>query len=377
MHLDLDVRMKRFPLRLCLACLLLSPASYVFAQEPAAVITGTVTDSETGTSLSDAHVFIAVSMNGSVTDAAGAYRLDNVPLGAHRLYVSIVGYEPQALDVFLREPGAHTFDFTLQRAVVEVGEVEVTAERDERWRRRLEKFIRLFIGETPNATHTQILNPEVLDFTDKMGRFTARASETLVIENQALGYRIHYFLKEFAATPNRTMYDGEPLFEEMEPSSVEERGRWQQNRSEAFHGSFRHFMLALLGDRVEESGFVTYHRPPSRENLTGSATPSGQRFPLDITTIIKVGDDEQERILDFHGFVDVVYTQEVEDEAYLAWRGRGGRPKYRSSMILLENGPTVVDLKGDVVDPYGVTFYGYLAFERVADELPKEYRPWH
>jgi hypothetical protein len=316
-------------------------------------------------------------MNGSVTDDSGIYRLESVPLGAHRLYVSIIGYEPMALDVFLHEAHVHTFDFSLERAVVEIGEVEVTAERDERWQRRLEKFIRLFIGESPNAAHTEILNPEVLDFTDTMGRFTAKASETLVIENRALGYRIHYYLKEFSATPTRTMYDGEPLFEEMEPSSVEEQGSWQQNRSEAFNGSFRHFMLALISDRVEESGFITYHRPPSRENLSGSATPSGQRFPLEPASILKEGDSEQERILDFHGFVEIVYTPEVEDESYLAWQGRRGRPKYRSSMILVENGPTVVDLKGDALDPYGVTFYGYLAFERVADDVPMEYRPWH
>lgn len=357
--------------------LLLLSSAHAFAQVPAAGISGTVTDAESGAPIPDAHVFIAVSMNGSVTDDAGAFVLRNVPIGAHRLYVSIVGYEPQALDVFLREPRVHTFDFALQPAVVDIGEVVITGERDAKWQRRLEKFTRLFIGETPNAAQTEIINPEVLDFTDKVGRFTARASETLVIENRALGYRIQYFLKEFAATPTRTMYDGEPLFEELEPSDAGEEGRWQQNRAEAFNGSFRHFMLALLNNRVEETGFITYHRPPSRQTLSASATPSGQRFPIKPTEIFKEGDHPEERILDFHGFVEIVYTHEVEDESYLEWQGRRGRPKYRSSMIQVEKGPTVVDLKGDVLDPYGVTFYGYLAFERVADELPKEFRPWH
>jgi hypothetical protein len=27
------------------------------------------------------------------------------------------------------------------------------------------------------------------------------------------------------------------------------------------------------------------------------------------------------------------------------------------------------------LDPYGVTVYGYFAFERIADDVPKEYRP--
>jgi hypothetical protein len=182
-------------------------------------------------------------------------------------------------------------------------------------------------------------------------------------------------LKEFISTPTRVMYDGEPLFEEMEPSSREEEERWRQNRLEAYNGSFRQFALALLGDRLEEAGFKTYHRAPDRSGLSGAASP-GARFTIDADEIVKDGKAPQERLLDFHGFVEIVFLREVEDESYLAWQGRSSqRPKYRSSMIQLERGPTVIDLKGDVPDPYGVTFYGYLAFERVADELPKEFRP--
>lgn len=339
-------------------------------------LTGSVTDAETGMPLRDAHVFIAVSMNGSVTDSDGRYRLDDVPLGTQRLYVSIVGYEPQALDVFIRESGEHTFDFELAPSVIELGEVEITGERDERWQRQLEKFVRLFIGETPNAADTEIVNPEVLDFTDRMGRFTARAAETLVIENRALGYRIQYFLTEFEATSNRVRWDGEPLYEEMSPSSPEDAARWQKNRAEAFNGSFRHFMLAVLEGRVEDQGFQLYQRPIARQGIGIEPTPANNRFPLDASELLQPGDDDQQRILAFHGFLEMVYTGELEDEAYLAWRGERGRSRYRTSMLLLEEGPTIVDLKGDVLDPYGVTQFGYLAFERVADDVPREYRPW-
>ncbi|MEX0600219.1 MAG: carboxypeptidase-like regulatory domain-containing protein [Rhodothermales bacterium] len=340
-----------------------------------AIVSGTVTDAETGEGISDAHVFIAESMNGSITSEVGAYRLNGVALGSLRLYVSVVGYEPQAMDLFIRRPGEHTYDFELQPSVTELGEVEVVAERDARWERRLEKFIRLFIGETPFAAQTEIVNPEVLDFTDRVGRFTARAAETLVIENRALGYRIQYFLKEFEATGTRTSYDGEPLFEEMRPSTPEEAAHWKRNRDDAFNGSLRHFLLALLDDRVEEEGFMIFQRPASRGGVAAMPTPGNGRFPIDRDEILKASDDPQERILDVQGFLEIVYTQETEDEAYLAWRGERGRAKYRTSMLLLENGPTVVDLKGDVADPYGVTQFGYLAFERVADDVPREYRP--
>ena len=218
-----------------LACMLSLAAAPREATGQAAIL-GRVTDAETGEALADAHVFIAASMNGSTTDMEGRFQLTSVHLGAHRLYVSILGYEPQARDVFIRTGGFHRHNFRLVPSVIEIEEVEVVGKRNARWDRQLKKFTRLFIGETPNATQVTIVNPEVLDFTDRLGRFTAQASETLVIENRALGYRVRYFLKEFEFTMNRVRWDGEPLFETLTPSSPEEASRWRENRIKAFHG---------------------------------------------------------------------------------------------------------------------------------------------
>jgi hypothetical protein len=354
-------------------------------------ISGSVVSDSTGQPLDGAHVFIAVSMYGTTTDAQGRYVLENVPLGAHRLYVSMVGYEPEPRDVMLRPDGETVFNFRLKPSVVEIGEVTVEARQDRRWRQRLEKFTRLFIGETPNAEQTKIMNPEVLDFEERVDRFVARASETLIIENRALGYRIQYFLKEFGSTPRRTWYDGEPLFEELEPAGPDEAAIWQSARRKAFMGSFRHFMLALLADQADEQGFRTYSRPPF--DLTGARSAPGagaaggfsmqHRFPIKRAEILKDGDSAEEKSVDFHGAVEIVYMGEMEDPAYRKWRDQHGRgaglttssDRYQTSFIQLEQGPTVVDWKGDVLDPYGVTFMGYFAFERVADEVPKEYRP--
>ncbi len=357
--------------------LLAVPARGLRAQNIDATLTGTVTNAATGGPIEGANVFIATSMNGTTTDAQGRYRLTGIPLGTLRLYVSFVGFEPQFLDLFIRSGGVQTFDFVLEEAIVEIGEITVTSE-NEKWKRQLEKFITLFIGETPNAAQTEITNPEVLDFSAKGGEFRAHAGEPLVIENRALGYRVRYFLGEFVSTPNRVKYDGEPLFEEMQAESPEQRALWRARRDSAFYGSFRHFMLAAINGQVKEQGFEIYSRPASRGvggapgRLTGS-----QRYPIQTNHHHKDGEAADQKVLDFDGFVEIIYTREVEDPAYLAWRGERHRPRFRSSMIQVENGPTVVDLKGDVLDTYGVTFYGYLAFERVADEVPKEYRPWN
>jgi hypothetical protein len=287
----------------------------------------------------------------------------------------MIGFEPQAQDIFIREAKTYTFDFQLKEAVYEVGEITVTAD-NKRWKRQLERFITLFIGETPYAAQTKIVNPEVLDFSAKGGEFRAHASKPLIIENQALGYRVRYFLTEFVAVPNRTRYDGEPLFEEMSSMDPVETAMWKARRDSSFYGSFRHFMLALLNDKVDEHGFKTFSRP-ARQSLSGGAAPTDQRYPIKARDLLKDGETPGEKILDFDGFVEIVYMPETEHKSYLAWTGEPfRRPSYRTSMIYLDNGPTIVDLKGDVLDPYGVTFYMYLAFERVADEVPKEYRPW-
>ena len=360
-------------LRWCFFAILLLSASVASAQT-AATITGTVTD-ENGDPLPTVNVFIASSMNGMTTDDQGRYRLTGIPLGALRLYVSMIGFEPQSRDIFIREARTYVIDFQLKEAVYEIGEITVTAD-NKKWKRQLEKFIRLFIGETPNASETKIINPEVMDFSSKGGEFRAQASEPLIIENKALGYRVTYFLKEFVAIPNQTRYDGEPLFEDMSAESPEQKARWSARRDSAFYGSFRHFMLALLNDKVEEQGFKTYSIP-ARQSMGGQAMPSDQRYPIKAAEILKEGETPGERTLDFEGFVQIIYTREEEDKSYLRWTNQGHRrPSYRSSLIRLGNGPTVVDLKGDVLDPYGVTFYHYLAFERVADEVPKEFRPW-
>jgi hypothetical protein len=354
--------------------------------QPAAVLTGTVVDDTTGTPLAGVHVFIASSMIGTTTDGEGRYRLEKVPLGAQRLYVSIIGFEPEARDIMLRESRTYTFDFRLKVSVAELGEITVEAKGDRNWKRRLERFTALFIGETPNAAQTTIVNPEVLDFADKGGTLQAYAGEILVIENRALGYKVQYFLKDFAAEPTRTRYDGEPLFEELTPANEEEARLWEENRRKAFYGSVRHLMLAVLSGRAKEHGFETFQRTkPGAAADAGTFAAGGlgvdSRVPFQPADMLKPADNPNEKVLDFEGAIEVIFKGEVEDDAYADWQRQYGAPggirgeRYQRSLIWQEEGPTLIDYKGDILNPYGLTVSGYFAFERIADDLPKEYRP--
>lgn len=359
-----------------------APAPAQAQPNRAAVITGRVLDAETNLPLSGAHVFIASSMIGTITDDDGNYRLERVPTGALRLYVSMLGFEPQFKDLLLQTAQVYTYNFILETKILEVGEIVVEAEGDEHWLERLKKFTRLFIGESPNSSEVTITNPEVLDFQASGGTLTAFAGEPLEIENKALGYKIKYFLNDFKAEPRRTQYDGEPLYEEMQPSSPEEAQRWKASRRKAFMGSFRHFLLALLSGRTEGQGFKTYSRPGMGRSQAGGTFGSGSkisntRFSIDASKMIKPGETSADFILDFEGYIELIYMGEEEDPSYAKWEGAYGKrgSRFQTSWITMEHGPTSIDYKGDILDPYGVTFSGYLAFERVADEVPKEYRP--
>jgi len=362
--------------------LFLLPAFTVHGRQTVRLtLTGQVTDAETGVPLSGAHVFIASSMLGTTSDRNGAYTLTDVPLGAHRLYVSMLGFEDDFLDILLRDNTDQQFDFELQPSVLEIGEIVVEAERDRRWKRRLERFTREFIGETPNAEQTVILNPEVLDFEEARGTFKAHASAPLLIENRALGYRIQYFMSDFESTPGRVRYDGEGLYEELDAADAEEAALWETRRREAFIGSFRHFMLALIAGRSEAQGFQTYSRPSAGSKrgdaFSAASTIANQRFPVKPETLLSEGQTDGEYILDFDGHLEIIFMGEQEDPAYLDWSLRPERsnPRFQTSWTFLDHGPAIVDYKGDTLDPYAVVFMGYWAFERVADDPPREYRP--
>ena len=372
-------------LTLCFLFIALAPGSAHAQQVPAAVIEGTVVDDQTGTPLAGVHVFIADSMIGTTTDGDGNYRLESVPLGALRLYVSIIGFESIPRDIVLRESRTYTYDFRLKEEVAELGEITVEAKGDRRWKRRLEQFTAQFIGETPNSRETKILNPEVLDFANKGGTLLAFASDILVIENKALGYKIQYFLKDFKAEPTRIQYDGEPLFEELEAESPEQQAMWEDNRRKAFYGSVRHLLLAVLSGKSDQHGFEGFltQKPsgPAGQGNFNSSSMGPTRQPFALKNMIQDTDNPNEKQLSFDGAIEIIFKGETEDKAYGEWQRSYGGPggirgeRFQRSLIWQERGATLIDYKGDILNPYGLTVSGYFAFERMADDLPREYRP--
>lgn len=334
---------------------------------------GSVNDAETGEPLIGAHAFLGSTMIGTATDLDGRFALDKIPTGTHMLWISMIGYEPASKEISVSDTSSQEVPFTLEPAIIPVGELTVSAKRDKRWKKRLNSFNKMFIGETLLSHDTSILNPEVLDFKSNwLGKFVAYTSEPLIIENRALGYHIEYVLKEFSREGSTIRYDGDPLFKEIEPATPEEADIWEANRLETFNGSFRHFLRALMDGTTEQEGFHVL-RVPSVDDISRRE----RRFRINPKDMIEPGEAPGDLLLSFLGVVEIIYQNERENEEYLKWKGAASyRPKAnQTSWIRLTTGPTLIDPSGEIVDPYGVTVYGYYAFERVANDLPKEYLP--
>lgn len=99
--------------------------SYPRAPAPAAVLTGTVTDTA-GTPLADVRVHLLEVGRGTTTDAAGKFALPELPSGTYGVAFSRIGYAPVVRRVTVGA-GDVALTMAMRPSAVELPEVQVTA----------------------------------------------------------------------------------------------------------------------------------------------------------------------------------------------------------------------------------------------------------
>jgi len=93
-------------------------------------ISGTVTDAETGAPLPFANVSVIGTAYGNMTNQAGEYLIDFVPVGSYNVQAGYMGYETQRSEAILVEADKTTqVDFGMKPTVFQAEEVIVEAER--------------------------------------------------------------------------------------------------------------------------------------------------------------------------------------------------------------------------------------------------------
>ncbi|NID11095.1 carboxypeptidase regulatory-like domain-containing protein [Fibrivirga algicola] len=358
--------------------LLLLGSGKLIAQGPVAVqratLTGQVTNGSDGRPLPFARVYLNGTTRGTTADENGQFSLPEVPYGANELVVSYTGFAAVRQAIRIAELKPRPLAIALLPIANQLTDVVVTAKKDKIWLRQVEQFERGLIGTSPFARQCVLTNPDVLQFEEVNGLLSATARAPLVIDNQALGYRLTYTLHAFRSQSRtgRVVFGGTTLFSELKPDSPKQTKLWQRNRQQAYQGSLRHLLASLAAGTHEQQGFLVYQTDPARPLLSNPppllASEVGRHLrPFDATVLIAPGTLAHERWLVSNSPLEVFYTRVVSNES--PYRDA----QYAFSQLVLPQQSIGFTLAGQITAPRGFDAMGYLSNDRLATTLPDDW----
>lgn len=341
-----------------------------------AVLTGYVTDAMTGKPMPFANVYLNGSTRGAVTDEKGYYSLAGVPLGTAEIAASFVGYQPATQKIRFDNTAPQKANFRLKPSEQTLDAVTVRG-NPKQWERQLRQFKKQFFGE-PFGGQCLLVNSEVLNFKVDKDHLHATANEPLVIDNQALGYRLVYDLHHFDATSSGEVYlAGTARFEALRPRNERQANQFRRNRLMAYKGSIRHLMTSLIDNTVEQAGFLVYQEDVTKmisleqRSITLAAAVNDYKrlIPIQVSSLIQPGRLATERRLVSPRKLIVFYTN--------ATSGFSPYPdaRYAYTEMKLPTGQLQMDIDGNITIPEGMEAKGSMGNDRLSTMLPADWKP--
>ena len=226
-------------------------------------VQGKIIDHTDKKPLAFVNVFLSNATIGSQTAADGTFLLKGIKPGTYELVVSMVGFETQRQTITLNNSILVLPDIELKAKVIELHEVVVKPIDEADREKYLEIFTAQFLGPSDLAGKCKITNPSVIDFDPDLntGVLKATSSDFIIIENEALGYRIKYLLTDFkfkhSGIGSTVNFNGSVLFENL-AGSDSQKLRWKKKRLEVYEGSEMHFLRSLLNNTIDADGFMVF-----------------------------------------------------------------------------------------------------------------------
>ncbi|SOD95166.1 carboxypeptidase-like regulatory domain-containing protein [Spirosoma fluviale] len=355
---------------------LLMGSSRLAQGQTTAVLTGSVTDAATGKPMPFANVYVNGSTRGAVTDEKGFYALAGVPLGTVEIAASFVGYQPATQTVRFDNTAPQKANFRLKPSEQTLDAVTVRG-NPKSWERHLRQFKKQLFGE-PFGGQCLLVNGEVLNFKEDKDHLYATANEPLIIENQALGYRLIYALQHFDATASGEIYSaGTARFEELNPENERQTNRFRRNRLMAYKGSIRHLMASLADNTFKEAGFMVYQEDATKMisleqrsvTLAAAVNDYKRLIPIKVSTLIQPGRLATERRLVSPMKLIVFYTNAVS--------GFSPYPdaRYAYTEMKLPAGQLQMTVDGVITMPEGMEAKGSMGNDRLSTMLPADWKP--
>lgn len=341
-------------------------------------VKGKVLDAKTLEPLPFSNIFINNTTLGVAADQNGYYTLKNIPVGSNEIVFSFVGYQSYQKKIQIKSGETIQLDIRLLPDETVLETVVVSGTRDKEWDKQFKKFEKIFFGNTKFANSCKILNSWVLDFkeseTNGKSVFTATASQPLQIENLALGYRIDYHLKSLVSTSDGYNILGEVRFEELKNTDAKLLKTRDQNRADAYYGSLRHLLRAMVAGHVKEEGFNLYtdkggeseNNSYRTANFAAQLDKSIEVFKTD--NIVLPDKNEGDFAIQIKKRLEVHYTRVRSAKVY-------NDISYPVSWLQVNGGVLKVNSKGIMLNPANLVVLGAMNDARVANLLPYNYSP--
>ncbi|SFA60572.1 CarboxypepD_reg-like domain-containing protein [Pedobacter suwonensis] len=383
------------------------------------VLSGTVKDKR-GEVLPGAGVYVSGYKMATVTDNNGNYILPLKP-GNYDILVQLIGYKTVNKNIIIANK-AIKLDLVLEESITQLS--EVTIKPDPNRAHYIAMFKDFFIGTTPNAQQCKMINPNVLlvDYNRDEAKLTVKTNQFLIIENQALGYRIKYLINnfEYSSRTKIIYYEGFPYYEDLK-GSARKKKIWAKKRLTAYLGSPQHFFTSLYNGRATEEGFIINKliTQPNRDKPSDSIInanikrltklqggllqkkinfnqgdslsywirqknlPDGisilSRSPVAQDTLVHIK-NQNVKSINFTDKLYIIYTKEKEDALFANRIGLSinrplDMPDYQVSTITLQIAPVYFYANGGIYNPRAMLYAGYWAWEKIADSVPMDYLP--
>jgi hypothetical protein len=387
-------------------------------------IKGKVVDAESFQPLPFATVFINNSTFGDITDQNGNFIID-IPSGTYELVISFMGYQAFKFP-FSTQELRDSYEFRILQETIDLKETEVEEIRDDLWYKNLEIFKEKFLGSSNNGKKCNIVNPKVLvlDGETNETKLFARGRDVLEIENPNLGYTIKYVLEEFSHDFERnvTVFAGYPYFIEQDLPQRRKK-RVKEQRKLAFDGSITHFIRSLYHDQLEEEGFVVNKidripnpNRPSDEEIEATKSLLAEtrawlrrdslqqvikkeNLPKETIEISKDSLTREDLVKEArNGFLFLTYG----DPFFVIFEKEAEEVNYRKQLMNQRSYKTEVDSffsnpinvlpvqitklsltgnalrlfeDGSYFHPYDLYLDGYMAWEKIGELMPFNYKP--
>jgi len=305
---------------------------------------------------------------GTTTNKEGEFSLQ-LKSGGYELIISYTGY--QTKQVRITNTDNRIPDIEMIKEEKSLGEVIIKSSNEVKdgWEKYGTFFLEHFIGVTPNAAKTTLLNPEVLHFylLKKSNKLRVLATEPLQIQNNALGYNLRYQLDSFIYFYNTNInsYRGFCLYTEMDGGDSLKKV-WAANREKAYYGSKLHFMRSYYDSTLVEEGFIIDMLDEVNDkkfNAIKDVYDTLYYGALDSTMQIEIG---------FPRKISITYVKKKPEPEYLKQFKLPKNVSVQMSYIDMTDGIAIKE-NGYYYDQKDWINQGYWSWKNIADQLPYDY----